>query len=76
MELLPSCMVLSLPAIWNKKLVVRGKLIFSVELVREEDSPNTAISMKLHFDALHEVCPISPSCEVRQVKLHLVPAFI
>lgn len=60
----------------QEELELRRKLFLRVKSIREVDPSNSAVSMNLYSQGFNVVGTISPSCEIRQVKLNLVPAFI
>ena len=61
---------------WQEELELWWELILGVESIGEIDSSDSAVSMNLHSEGLYVVGTIGPSCEIGQVELDLVPAFI
>ena len=61
---------------WQEELEFWGQLVLGVEPVGEIDSSDSAISMNLDPQGLYVIGTVSSSCEIRQVKLNLIPSFI
>ena len=61
---------------WQEKFEFWGKLVLGIESVGEIDSSNSAVSMDLNSKGLYVVGTISSPCEIGQVELNLIPAFI
>jgi len=60
----------------QEQLELWGKLLLRVETVGKVDAANTAVSMDLYTKRLNVVRSVRTPCEVRQVELDLVPAFV
>ena len=61
---------------WQEKFELWRKLVFGIESVGEINSSNSAVGVDLNSKSLYVVGTIGSSCEIRQVKLNLIPAFI
>ena len=69
-------LALGLACDWQEELELGRELIFCVQSIREVDTTNAAVSVDLHTQSFNIVRTIGSACEIGQVKLDLVPAFI
>merc|ERR1711957_217181 len=60
----------------QEELELRGQLLLAVQPVREVYPADSAICMQLHTQRLDVVCAISPTCEVGEVELDLIPTLV
>lgn len=60
----------------QEQLELWGQVLFGIEAVAEVQPANTAIGVNLHAQSLDVVGAVRTTCEVRQVELDLIPAFI
>mmetsp|Transcript_32462 Transcript_32462/g.60389 ORF Transcript_32462/g.60389 Transcript_32462/m.60389 type:complete len:243 (+) Transcript_32462:343-1071(+) len=60
----------------QEELELRRQLLFGVETVREVNPPYTAVGMDLDSECLNVIRSVSPSREIAEVELDLVPAFV
>ena len=66
----------SLAGDWKEKLEFGRELILGVESVREVNSTDPAVGVDLDSEGLNIVGTVGSSCEIGQVELDLIPAFI
>jgi len=60
----------------QEKFELWGKFLLGVQPVGKIDPPNPAVLVQLHPERFDVVSPVSPTGEVTQVKLDLIPALI
>jgi len=60
----------------KEELELWGKFLLGVQPVGKIDPPDPAVLVQLHPKSLNVVSPVSPTGEVTQVKLDLVPPLI
>jgi len=60
----------------KEELELWGKFLLGVQPVGKIDPPDPAVLVQLHPKSLNVVSPVSPTGEVTQVKLDLVPPLV
>ena len=74
--LLPSHTVLRLVLNRQEELELRRELLLGVKPIGKVDSSDSAVCVNRNSQCLDVVCAVSPSSEVRQVELNLVPPLV
>ena len=53
-----------------------GQVFLWIKFIWKVNSPDSAVGMNLYTESLYIVGTVSSLCEIRQVKLNLIPAII
>ena len=60
----------------KKEFKLRGKLLFTVQPVREINSSDSAVGVDGHTQSFNVIASVSPPRKIRKIELDLIPALI